>query len=133
MEYYGGHNDFGEYANIVPFDNVARTSSTYITLGPTLDLLPKYAFAVPPTTTSLTIPNYPGIIRPSRSNANNYAYFNVGQFANIKINEYNIGIFRCLVWQIYYIGCRNDDDVSSFGLFKCIIESDESISFCVVF
>jgi hypothetical protein len=68
----------------------ARPSDKRVVIGPTLDLLPKYAFAVPPTTTSLAIPNYPGIRRSSISNTNNFAYFNIGQFANIKINQVSI-------------------------------------------
>jgi len=64
---------------------VARTTSK--SHGHTLDLLPKYAFAVPPTDTSLNIPHYPGIKRTATNNANNQAYFNIGQFANIRIDQ----------------------------------------------
>ena len=67
------------------FVGVARTTSK--SHGHTLDLLPKYAFAVPPTDTSLNIPHYPGIKRTATNNANNQAYFNIGQFANIRIDQ----------------------------------------------
>ena len=63
------------------------TSDKRLVTGPTLDLLPKYAFAVPPIPTNVATNEYPGLIRTARSNANDYAYFNIGQFANIKINE----------------------------------------------
>ena len=55
--------------------------------GPTLDLLPKYAFAVSPTLTNATIPNYPGINRIARSNHNDGAYFTIGLFDNIRIDQ----------------------------------------------
>ena len=67
------------------FVGSARTTSK--SHGHTLDLLPKYAFAVPPTDTSLNIPHYPGIKRTATNNANNQAYFNIGQFANIRIDQ----------------------------------------------
>ena len=55
--------------------------------GPTLDLLPKYAFAVSPILTNATIPNYPGINRIARTNHNDGAYFTIGLFDNIRIDQ----------------------------------------------
>jgi len=55
--------------------------------GPTLDLLPKYAFAVPPIETTEDIPHYPGIRRTARNNDNNRAYYNIDQFGQYRINE----------------------------------------------
>ncbi len=69
----------------------ARPSDRRMVIGPTLDLLPKYAFAVPPTTTSVAIPNYPGIVRTATSNTNNFAYFNIGQFDHVRINQVSTG------------------------------------------
>ena len=62
------------------------TSQTSNTLGPTLDLLPKYAFAVPPIETTEVIPNYPGIKRQIRSD-NSGAYFTIEQFGQFRINQ----------------------------------------------
>ena len=56
-------------------------------IGPTLDLLPKYAFAVPPTDTDIAIPHYPGLIRTATNNHDNQAYFNIGQFGNVRIEQ----------------------------------------------
>ena len=56
-------------------------------LGPTLDLLPKYAFAVPPMETGGEIPNYPGIIRESRLGINSGEYFTIEQFAQYRIEQ----------------------------------------------
>lgn len=56
-------------------------------LGPTLDLLPKYAFAVPPMETGGAIPNYPGIIRESRLGINSGEYFTIEQFAQYRIEQ----------------------------------------------
>ena len=64
---------------------VARTTAK--NHGHTLDLLPKYAFAVPPTDSSVAIPHYPGLRRTATNNVNNQAYFNIGQFANIRIDQ----------------------------------------------
>ena len=61
-------------------------SQTSNTLGPTLDLLPKYAFAVPPIETTEEIPNYPGITRTIRS-SNAGAYFTIEQFGQFRINQ----------------------------------------------
>ena len=56
-------------------------------IGPTLDLLPKYAFAVPPTDTDVAIPHYPGLTRTATNNHDNQAYFNIGQFGNVRIEQ----------------------------------------------
>ena len=56
-------------------------------LGPTLDLLPKYAFAVPPVLDDGEIPNYPGIYRSPRGGHNSGAYFTIGQFGQYPINH----------------------------------------------
>lgn len=56
------------------------------TLGPTLDLLPKYAFYRGDTAES-DIPNYPGINRSIISDENNGINFTIGQFGSTKINE----------------------------------------------
>ena len=56
-------------------------------IGPTLDLLPKYAFAVPPTDTDIAIPHYPGLTRTATNNHDNQAYFNIGQFGNVRIEQ----------------------------------------------
>jgi len=57
-------------------------------VGPTLDLLPKYAFAVPPLGGSdEIIPHYPGIKRTARSSHNDNAYFTIEQFGNIRLEQ----------------------------------------------
>jgi hypothetical protein len=56
-------------------------------LGPTLDLLPKYAFAVPPVLDDGQIPNYPGIYRNPRGGHNSGAYFTIDQFGQYPINH----------------------------------------------
>ena len=56
-------------------------------LGPTLDLLPKYAFAVPPVLDDGKIPNYPGIYRSPRGGHNSGAYFTIDQFGQYPINH----------------------------------------------
>ena len=57
-------------------------------VGPTLDLLPKYAFAVPPLGGSdEIIPHYPGIKRTARSSHNDNAYFTIEQFSNIRLEQ----------------------------------------------
>ena len=56
-------------------------------LGPTLDLLPKYAFAVPPVLDDGEIPNYPGIYRNPRGGVNSGAYFTIDQFGQFPINH----------------------------------------------
>ena len=57
-------------------------------LAPRLINLAKYAFSVPPTTTSEETANYPGIIRPIRTlEFESGAYYPIEQFKNVKINE----------------------------------------------
>ena len=65
-------------------NNIAKQDSA---LGSTLDLLPKYAFAVPPLDSSDTIPNYPGITRSQRTNSNDGAYYTIDQFKTFRINQ----------------------------------------------
>ena len=56
--------------------------------GPRLINLAKYAFSVPPTTTSEETANYPGIIRPIRTlDFESGAYYPIEQFKDVKINE----------------------------------------------
>ena len=59
-------------------------------LGPTLDLLPKYAFAVPPIETSEAIQHYPGIYRTAINNVNDGAYFNIEQFGHYRIDQVSV-------------------------------------------
>ena len=54
--------------------------------GPTLDLLPRYAFGIGPTTTE-TIPNYPSIIRTTNLDGINDQSFTIDQFRNIQIDQ----------------------------------------------
>ena len=63
------------------------TSQTTNTLGPTLDLLPKYAFAVPPIDSVADPAHYPGITREARDNDNSGAYFTIDQFGQYRINQ----------------------------------------------
>ena len=65
-------------------NNQAKMESV---LGPTLDLLPKYAFAVPPVLDDGKIPNYPGIYRSPRGGHNSGAYFTIDQFGQYPINH----------------------------------------------
>jgi len=69
-------------------NNIGKMESK---LGPTLDLLPKYAFAVPPLDSSDTIPNYPGMTRSQRTNSNDGAYYTIDQFKTFRINEVSDG------------------------------------------
>ena len=63
-------------------------SQTMNVLIPTLDLLPKYAFAVPPTETGEEIPNYPGLFTENLDRVSNSgAYFTIEQFAQYRINQ----------------------------------------------
>ncbi len=58
--------------------------------GSTLNLLPQYAFSVPPTNTSEAIPHYPGIYRTAENNHDNRAYFNIDQFGQFRINQVSV-------------------------------------------
>ena len=61
-----------------------------LVLGPTLDLLPMYAFTMPPQSVDAlegVIPNYPGIYRTIRSEASNSTYFTIEQFGDVRINQ----------------------------------------------
>ena len=59
--------------------------------GPTLNLLPQYAFAVPPLDSSIAIPHYPGLYRTARSNSNDGAYYTIEQFGQFRINQVSDG------------------------------------------
>ena len=58
-------------------------------MGPTLDLLPKYAFAIGPNTTENT-PHYPGIRRITNLDGINDESFTIEQFGNVRIDEVSI-------------------------------------------
>ena len=60
--------------------------------GPTLDLLAKYAFAVPPIPDNAITVNYPNFRRTARTNHNDGAYFTIEQFADFKIEQVSIDI-----------------------------------------
>ena len=76
--------------------SMGLTSQTSNTLGSTLDLLFKYAFAVPPIETTEVIPNYPGIKRQIRSD-NSGAYFTIEQFGQFQINQVSAKVERILL------------------------------------
>jgi hypothetical protein len=56
-----------------------------------LNLLPQYAFAVPPLDSSLPIPHYPGLSRQQRTNNNDGAYYTINQFGQFRINQVSDG------------------------------------------
>ena len=58
-------------------------------MGPTLDLLPRYAFGIGPTTTE-NIPHYPSISRTTDLSGINDESFTIGQFANIRIDQVSV-------------------------------------------
>ena len=60
--------------------------------GPTLDLLAKYAFAVPPIPDNAITLNYPNFTRTARTNQNDGAYFTIEQFADFKIEQVSIDV-----------------------------------------
>ena len=66
---------------------VVRTPSAQ---GPTLDLLPRYAFGIGPTTTA-SIPNYPSLTRTQNLDGTNDQSFTIGQFANVRIDQVDDG------------------------------------------
>jgi len=59
-------------------------------LGPTLDLLPRYAFGIGPTTTE-SIPNYPSLTRTTNLDGINDQSFTIDQFRNIRIDQVDDG------------------------------------------
>ena len=65
---------------------VVRTPSAQ---GPTLDLLPKYAFSIGANTTE-NIPNYPTIRRVTNLDGINDQSFTIDQFRNIRINQVSV-------------------------------------------
>ena len=69
-------------------NNIGKMESQ---LGPTLDLLPKYAFAVPPLNSSSITAHYPGISRIIRSDDNDGAYYTIDEFKTFRINEVSDG------------------------------------------
>ena len=62
-------------------------------LGPTLDLLPRYAFGIGPTTTE-AIPNYPSLTRTTNLDGINDQSFTIDQFRNIRIDQVDDGTGR---------------------------------------
>ena len=60
--------------------------------GPTLDLLAKYAFAVPPIPDNAITANYPNFTRTARTNHNDGAYFTIEQFADFKIEQVSLDV-----------------------------------------
>ena len=56
-------------------------------IGPTLENLAKYAFAVEPMLTDSDLAHYPDFRRKSRSGNNDRAYYNIEQFKNFRINQ----------------------------------------------
>ena len=58
-------------------------------LGPTLDLLPRYAFGIGPRTTE-KIPHYPSISRTTNLDGINDQSFTIDQFRNIRIDQVSI-------------------------------------------
>ena len=65
---------------------VVRTPSAQ---GPTLNLLPQYAFSIGATTTE-NIPHYPGIRRVTNLDGINDQSFTIDQFRNIRINQVSV-------------------------------------------
>ena len=61
--------------------------------GPTLDLLPRYAFGIGPNTTE-AIPNYPSITRTTNLDGINDQSFTIDQFRNIRIDQVDDGTGR---------------------------------------
>ena len=80
--------------------DVTLTSSVFVRMninrgshatGGTLNLLPQYAFAVPPLDNTLPIPHYPGLSRQQRTNNNDGAYYTIDQFGQFRINQVSDG------------------------------------------
>ena len=61
--------------------------------GPTLDLLPRYAFGIGPNTTE-AIPNYPSITRTTNLDGINDQSFTIDQFRDIRIDQVDDGTGR---------------------------------------
>jgi hypothetical protein len=63
--------------------------------GPTLDLLPKYAFAVPPIDTISELPHYPGINRTVTASDNQTRdLYTIDQFGDIRINQVSVPVVQ---------------------------------------
>jgi len=75
-------------SSVVVSMNINRGS--HVT-GGTLNLLPQYAFAVPPLDNTLPIPHYPGLTRQQRTNNNDGAYYTIDQFGQFRINQVSDG------------------------------------------
>ena len=56
-------------------------------IGPTLENLAKYAFAVEPMLTDSDLAHYPDMRRTARSGENDRAYYNIEQFKHFRINQ----------------------------------------------
>ena len=56
-------------------------------IGPTLENLAKYAFAVEPMETDSELAHYPGFRRTARTGDNERAYYNIDQFKHFRINQ----------------------------------------------
>ena len=56
-------------------------------IGPTLENLAKYAFAVEPMLTDSDLAHYPNFRRTERSGENDRAYYNIEQFKHFRINQ----------------------------------------------
>ena len=56
-------------------------------IGPTLENLAKYAFAVEPMLTDSDLAHYPDFRRTARSGENDRAYYNIEQFKHFRINQ----------------------------------------------
>jgi len=65
-----------------------RLGQTLNVLGPTLDLLPKYAFSQPPVDTYSITANYPGIYREIRGDSNHQ--WRIDQFGGVKISDVSV-------------------------------------------
>jgi hypothetical protein len=88
------HTDFADNTREttlqVRIDTSIGNTLKGLVLGPTLDLLPMYAFSLPPQTVDGSqgvIPNYPGIYRTIRSEASDSTYFTIEQFGDVRINQ----------------------------------------------
>ena len=68
------------------FVGVIRANAN-LGIGPTLENLAKYAFAVEPIESDSELPNYPGLRRTFRTGDNERAYYNIEQFANFRIEQ----------------------------------------------
>ena len=68
------------------FVGVVRANAN-LGIGPTLENLAKYAFAVEPMLTDSDLAHYPDMRRTARSGENDRAYYNIEQFKHFRINQ----------------------------------------------